>query len=454
MHYLAELSDFLARCRFEDIPAATVERARLLTADTLAVIASGAAEPEVLGMVDRIAKTPGEALVIGTRQRTEAGKAALLNGLAGTFLELDEGNQFARGHPGIHVFPAALAICEQRRLSGRDFLTALVLGYEVGTRIGIASKMRMSMHPHGTWGTVGAAVAVGKLAGYDASKMAEIINVSSTLGLGTSRQTMLQGGTVRNSFAGLSNQLGILAWDMVESGIVGEADGLTSVWGSVLSESFNPAEMTRELGSRWEIARNYFKRHACCRFNHGALDALDRLLDAQGRRLPVEDIDRVVVRTYALAAELDSPTPRNTLAGKFSVPFAIATTLMRGASGVASFRLDAIHDAKTRALAAKVSIVSDDEMTAAPPGRRPAEVTIHLKDGRKLVGATETNRGDFDDPYSTDELTAKFHELGDPVWGRAGTTTLHKACLAIDQEKDMRAFTGKVEQLTLAAAAA
>ena len=83
-------------------------------------------------------------------------------------MELDEGNQFGRGHPAIHVFPAVLAMAEEGLFSGRDLILALVLGYEVGTRIGIAAKIRMSMHPHGTWGTVGAAVAVGKLTGYTA----------------------------------------------------------------------------------------------------------------------------------------------------------------------------------------------------------------------------------------------------------------------------------------------
>ena len=105
----------------------------------------------------------------------------------------------------------------------------------------------------------------------------ETINVASTLGLGTSRQTMLQGGTVRNSFAGVSGQMAVMAWDMVKAGFNGEHDGLATIWGSVLSESRDPAALTEELGTRWEIPRNYFKRHSCCRYNHGALDVLARI---------------------------------------------------------------------------------------------------------------------------------------------------------------------------------
>jgi 2-methylcitrate dehydratase PrpD len=153
--------------------------------------------------------------MIGTGMRSEPGKAALFNGTAGTFLELDERNQFGRGHPGIHVIPAALAAAEEKHLPGRDLVMALVLRYEIGTRIGIACKMRMSMHPHGTWGTVGAAVAVGKLMGYKEPLMKEMINASSSLGLATSRRTMLEGGTVRNMYAGVRGYMGILAHKLV-----------------------------------------------------------------------------------------------------------------------------------------------------------------------------------------------------------------------------------------------
>jgi len=150
-------------------------------------------------------------------------------------LEIDEGNQFARGHPGIHVVPAVLAAAEELGSRGSDVLLAIALGYEIGSRIGIASKLRVTMHPHGTWGRVGAAVAVAKLRHATREQMAEVINVSSTLGLATSRRTMLEGGTVRNSFAGFLNEIGLRAWEMVDAGFVGEAVKIALVDGRILS---------------------------------------------------------------------------------------------------------------------------------------------------------------------------------------------------------------------------
>ncbi|MBW1714142.1 MAG: MmgE/PrpD family protein, partial [Deltaproteobacteria bacterium] len=256
--YLDRISSFATELKYDDLPAEAVERAKYVYADSLAVIAAGAREEEVRELTRRLAPPAGPASLLGPGKKADALNAALINGTAGTFLELDEGNQFARGHPAIHVVPAALALAEERGLSGRDLIVALVAGYEIGARIGIAAKIRMSMHPHGTWGTVGAAVAAARLAGLDRDGVREIINVSSCLGLTTSRQTMLQGGTVRNFYSGASNYLGLMALKLVRSGFSGEADGLTTVYGSVISEVFEPKQMTAQLGRRYEILRNYF----------------------------------------------------------------------------------------------------------------------------------------------------------------------------------------------------
>ena len=275
--YLDQVAEFAAGYPYSDIPAATVERAKLVIADCLGAIVGGAAEPEMQTLSARMMGRGGDgpASVIGGGRRLESAKAALLNGAAGTFLEMDEGNQFCRGHPGMHTFPAALAWAEAHDVSGPDLIAAVAIGYEVGARVGIAAKLRPAMHPHGTWGAISAAVAVGRLAGHDAAAMKTVLNISSNMALATSKRTMLEGGTVRNMFAGISSQMGILVDDLVAAGFSGEADGIANVFGEVISDDFSPAEMVRDLGQRWEISRNYFKLHSCCRYNHAALDALD-----------------------------------------------------------------------------------------------------------------------------------------------------------------------------------
>ena len=439
--YLDQVSEFVADTGFDNLPNAAIERARRVIVDTIAAIAAGSVEPEVVALTTRMATQEGPSSVIGAGRRTQPTTAAFLNGTSGTFLELDEGNQFSRGHPGVHALPSALAVAEDQRASGQDFLTAIVLGYEIGARIGIAAKILPTMHPHGTWGTVGSAIAVAKLMGANASQVRELINIASTLGLATSRQTMLQGGTVRNTFAGFSGQIGIMAWDMLESGFTGEADGLTTIWGKVISTEWLPEEMTNELGSRYEIARNYFKRHACCRYNHGTLDAM-AMIDKQHGGLRAEEVDRVRVETYSLAAELSDRTPKNTLAGKFSVPFAVASTLINQSSGVESFTWEKIRDPAIQAFADKVEVLEDPVLTAMMPDFRPSRVTVRLHDGTELSAEAKTNRGDTEDPYDDDELDRKYAELSGRVWGTTVANSVYDHCFAIDRLTDVNELTG------------
>lgn len=441
--WLAALARFCAETSFADLPAGVVVRGKQVIGDCIAAIAAGAQEAEMIALADRRApKCDTGVAVIGLARRGSPEAAAFLGGTAGTMLELDEGNQYARGHPAIHVVPAVLAAAQTLGSTGQDVLTAVALGYEIGARIGIASKLRITMHPHGTWGTVGAAVAVARLHGASADGMREVINVSSSLGLATSRRTMLEGGTVRNSYAGVSNQMGLMAWDLVASGFTGEADGLTTIYNTVIADQWDPQEMIRDLGSRWEIARNYFKRHACCRYNHAAVDALGYLMREHGDAIAPATIERIDIATYIWAAQLASQEPHNMLAAKFSLPFSVATTIVHGAATVEAFRDRARADQSVRDLARKVFVAEDPAMTARLPAYRPARIKIQLTDGRNLEARAETNRGDTEDPYSSGEIEAKFLDLATPVYGAAHARRILAEVDALDRTPSLSTLSG------------
>ena len=408
--WLTQWAHFAANTGFDDLPDHVIERAQLVILDSVGAMIAGMAEPEMQAARTRIA---------AGRYQT-----AFLGGTAGTMLEIDEGNQYARGHPAIHVAPALLAVAGQQPVSGRDFICAMVLGYEIGARIGIASKLRVTMHPHGTWGVIGAALGVAKLNRADAQQMAAVINVSSNLGLTTSRRTMLEGATVRNSYAGFANMLGMMAWDMVQSGLTGEADGVGSVYGGIAADQWTPSEMTAEIGTRWEIARNYFKRHAACRYNHGALDALEMIIADNGSELDPDHIERIAVETYVWAAQLDHPDPASMLAAKFSMPFSLATRIIQGHAKLDAFRDAARQDARTRNLAQRIAVDEDPALTARLPGERPARVTVHFRSGESITREVTTNRGDTENPYNAADVIEKFHEVAGPVIGAAHSTAL------------------------------
>ncbi len=435
--WLDTLAEFVAGFRLDSLASSTVDQATYVVLDTIGAIAGGAAEPEMQALTAKLALAPaGEASVIGTDKRAVSAAAAFLNGTAGTFLEMDEGNRFAKGHPAIHVLPAVWALAEIKGLPGKAALEAIVVGYEVGARIGIAASLRPDMHPHGTWGTVGAAAAVAKLLGYDAAHVRETLNVASSLTLASSKRTMLEGGTVRNAYAGIANRMALMTIDLVEAGFVGERDGLSSVFGKVVSERFDTSRMIAGLGRDWQIEHNYFKLHSCCRYNHGALDALDDLLAREA--IDPAAVERVDVASYLYAAELDDQAPRNTLAAKFSVPFAVATRLVRGSSAVENFTWDAVRDPRVLDLARRVFVVEDKAMTARLPQFRPARIDIRLRDGRILTESVEANRGDDQAPYSREDLTGKYFSLTGRMWSREHADQVRRRILALPDVADIR----------------
>jgi len=433
--FLPAISNFIPNIELANIPSGAIERAKLVALDCVGAIIGGMAEPEMQELV-AMTHPAGNASVLGTRLMTDGPTASFINGMAGTVLEMDEGSQFARGHPGMHVFPALLAASADRPCSGHDFLRAFIIGYDVAARAGIGTKLRMSMHPHGTWGTLGAAAAIAALNRIDDQQSGELLNIASSLTLATSRKTMLEGGTVRNAYTGISNQMGLLAFRLWQAGISGEHDGISSVFGDVVSTGFDHAAACDALGDRYEISRNYFKLHACCRYNHAALDALVSLMERHQALANHDEIEHIEITSYSLAAELDDQAPRNMLAAKFSVPFAVATTLVRGDTGVESFSGNALTDPQALALARRVRIKEDKGMTAKLPDLRPAQVTIVMKSGERFETSVETNRGDWQDPYGADQLAEKYMSLAGRLWPEKRSKKIAHQIQNIEQEID------------------
>ena len=440
-----KLAKFCAETTFSQLDFQVVERTKLIISDTIGAILGGIVEPEVREFLKFRAGQKSKdrkVKIIGLNKWAEQSDASLIHGIAGTTLEMDEGNQFAKGHPAIHVLPALVSVVQSRLLpqniSGQEFLNAFAIGYDVGARIGLASQLNPHMHPHGTWGVIGAASAIGVLLKFGHREHMQLMNISSSLTTASSRKTMLQGGTVRNVYAGLSNQMAHLAIDLIQSGFTGEVDGIGSIFGNVVSENLNDNLLLEKLGQRFEVMRNYFKLHACCRFNHAALDCLHDLMRDHQELSNIEQISFIDVESYNLAAELNDPRPQNMLAAKFSVPFALATTLVNKNSQVLSFAGDALKNEKTMALSKKVSVKEISSMTEMLPEFRPAKVTIGMKSGKVFHHSVKTNKGDWQSPYSADELENKFHSLANRSLSQKKSKVLYDKLQNLERIADMR----------------
>jgi 2-methylcitrate dehydratase PrpD len=424
---LAELARLVAGTPAAAVPGPVRAHATLVVADTVGAILAGSEEPEIRRLHRSARRAGGPATVLAAGfAGAEPWWAIVANGLAGTMLELDEGNRFARGHPGVHVLPAALAEAERLDRDGPQLLTAFVLGYEVAARLGGAAPVRPGLHMHGVHGVVGAAAAVARLRELDAAATARALAVAAGLTLATSWRTALGGATVRNAYAGVGGGTGWLAVDLAEAGLTALPDMLAETFGRISGQGLDATVVLEDLGARFEVARNYFKLHACCRYNHPAVEALEAIL-AAGPLDPAR-IEGIRVETTALAATMSDRDPPGALGAKFSIPYSLAARLILGHCGVEAFREPALSDARLRGLARRVEVAEDPALTAGMPARRPARVEVRLRGGEVRRAEVDTPAGDFDRPYPVAALRDKFVALAGPLVGAAGAATAWELC--------------------------
>lgn len=440
--YLQTLGEFLCSATLDDLPDDVLDRGRWIIADTVGAIAAGMRVSEMREFASKHldGRREGSASVIGHGATTLPSDAALINGTASTWLEQDEGNLYAKGHPGAQVVPAALAVAEAERLSGSETLLAVILGYEACSRINRASKSRLEFHPHGTYGPIGAAVAVGKLMRYTPPEMITLLNVASNCGIATSRGSILEGVTVRNIYTGMSGYMGVLAHQMVSSGFTGERDGVGYIFSKIYGTDFDRAMVVEGLGESYLTARNYFKVHACGRYIHSALDLAEALIADCSGNVDVDAIDSIRFRSYYMASTLSRKDVRTSFEARFSVPFAVASLLWHGKAGLENFEDQAVANPKIHALAQKVEIVEEPEFTKHYPQKQLCDVVVRFKDGRTFEAQAEYIKGENENPHPPGVLREKFMTLGEGTWDRAAAGNLLDGLLAIDTVTDMRAF--------------
>ncbi len=410
---------FLSETDLSDLPSSVVPHARQVLLDTLGVIVAGAGVPEANQVASRLPRSCGKEEGVTCPGRTESFEpivAALLNGVAGSSLEFEEGNSRAMGHPAIQLVPALVADAEAGALSGRDLLRGLILGYETASRVSQASSMRKGLHPTGTWGVVGSALGVGCARRKGAEALEQIGNIAASYAFSPYVKNSFVGRNVASTFAGLLNQAALLANLFFETGFRADEGCLEMTFSQFLSERFDSEVLVAGLGERYAIGENYFKPYPSCRFTHPALDALEEIL--REKKILQAEIARISVVTFKAAVHTASKPPANVEAMRFSVPYLIAARLCRGSIDLRTLDHAIVRDPQVVELAARVQMSLSEEYEHLRPRRNPAKVTLHLKDGQELTREVMDCLGDPLKPMTQEALVQKFLDLSTPVLGK------------------------------------
>jgi 2-methylcitrate dehydratase PrpD len=233
------------------------------------------------------------------------------------------------------------------------------------------------------------------------------------------------GATALNVAGGMSGVAAALAPELALAGFAAQPDAIEEALGQLVGGAFAPDHVADELGTSWQITRNYFRLYACCNPIHPALDCLAAAL-AQLRPTP-DQVARIEVATYRFASVMRNPDPVNYFASKYSLPHAAAAMVVRGGAGFAELDDSALTDPTIAALRHRVHIAEDPEMSAVAPRLRPARVTVILSDGRQATHARDSHRGDFHQPFAESEIRAKFRELAETVLTPEGAVRIEAA---------------------------
>lgn len=406
-----KMLDLLLDLTWDSFSEQTIKRTKWVIIDTAVTAWAGVRSREIekfLSMVGSESPTEYKSMpILGTRFYTTVYDSLMVLGTSIVCNELDEGNQYAKGHSAAHVFGPAYVAAIENDVSGRELIRAFAIGYEAGARLGYASGMKDEMHPHGTWGIVGGTVAAGILQKKSKEEIIRAAVLAASVPLSTSWEAAVEGMTVRNLYTGLAGVHSYLCLQLQAAGFQSNTRVVEHLWGSIMSERFKADLLLENLWSPPLIEKNYFKLYPACRFAHTAVDAAEKLM--QRSPIPIGEIESVEVDTYDLAARLRDQEPRNSLAAKFSIPFLIAA-IMHGYSLFESFMEPVFNDPAIRRLAKLVTVREDPSMTAMQP-RRVARVNVRLKDGTSRSSFVDAASGGPELPFPEERMRLKIRRL-------------------------------------------
>lgn len=449
---LLALAGHAATWRERPLPAEVEHHARRALLDWFAALLAGCRRPPATLLAAALEgeRGAGRAVCYVDGARGGLRHAALLNATASHVVEFDDIYRDAGYHPGSPTIAAALAAAQAHEATLSELLRAIVAGYEVSCRVGVAVQPSHYRYWHttGTVGTLGAAAATALLLGCDATRMAHAIATAATFAGGL-QQAFRGEGMSKPLHPGHAAEAGALAAMGAAAGVTGALDVLHGEAGFAAATSEDTGKWDKALaglGERFAITEMTFKNHGCCGHIFPALDAVRELRAEHG--FGPADVASIHVAGYRATKDVcDRPHATTEQEARFSIQYCVAAMLVLGGVRLAAFAPASLANPAIRALMPGISVSLDPALADAYPARRAANVTIALRDGRRLFRHQPTRKGDPDAPLSDAELSEKFQELAGPVIGAAAAAEL------LERLWHGQALPGEVALLPVRAAA-
>jgi 2-methylcitrate dehydratase PrpD len=401
------VNQFIHETTWDDLPPDVRHQARRCLLDTLAAGIGGRAT-ELSQIIHNFAAAAfggqGAKLWLDGREVSPPG-AALANGMTVDALDIHDGHSLTKGHAGAAVVPGLFAVVfseDAAGVTGKEFLTALVIGYEIALRAGMAlHETACDYHTSGAWNALGVAALAARRFGLNRDRTRHALGIAEYHGPRSQMMRCIDHPAMVKDGSGWGAMTGISAAFLARANFTG-APALT-----VASDDVR--QIWQDLGRSWQIMRQYFKPHAVCRWAQPAIEAVLAL--RQQYRLTPENVKRIVVSTFHEAVRLNCRSPQSTEQAQYSLPFPLAAAFAHGRLGVAELTGTALQDPLVLRLCERVEMVEDVSFNQRFPARRFARVEIETQDGNLYDSGETQPDWEADSPPTDSALREKFRCL-------------------------------------------
>ena len=404
---------------YDALPADLVEATKKQILDTLGAIIIGSTAPKMTELVDLVKDWGGkeESTIVAYGGRVPSPNAALINGTLAVVCDYDDFHEADKLHASRATVPASFAMSERKgAVNGKDFITAVALGFDLAARLSRAVQVNVSLigwELSSTFNFFGAAASAGKILGFDAERMKNALGLAYQQTSGGEGTLLTEGSSSKGLLSGLAAKGGIIAALIAAKDFTSPSDyleGRSGFYNTFYRGLHNPALLTTDLGSVFEGVTNSQKPYPCARSLHTSIDATLALVNEYS--IKPDDVAEVTVNIGAFLYSLCEPlevrqNPKNPVQAQFSVPWVVANAILNRKVGIEHFTPQALQNQRTIDMAQRVTPKLNCEFKGKSLVE-PAIIEIKTRQGEIISKRTDFALGSPQNPMSFADIVEKF----------------------------------------------
>ena len=453
------LVDHCLGTRYEALPAAVAGATRIQILDTVAVALPALGADGIRQLYDWSRETggKGESLVLGTRVRLPAEKAARLNAAMAAALEFDDTYEPSLLHASCVTIPVALAAADLaaasgRKVDGKELIAAVAAGTDAACRLSRAGSPGVSpfivgWDPTPMYGFLAATMVAGRLLGLTREQTVAAVGLAYHQ-LSGNAQASVDGTHAKRLGSGFAAYGGIMSARLAQRGVIGSdrvLQGVKGLFKQYHGGKYSEDALLGELGTRFAGPDIAPKPYPSCRGGHVAIDgALDLVRTHDIRPADVESVTiySPPAEMMLLGAPLEKKrNPKTIVEAQFSNPWMVAAAIQDREVGLRHFTEAALQRADLRALAARMVTAEDKSLVRPDGGPGFVRLSLKTRGGQVHEKLVKFAKGDPNNPMSAQEYRAKVFACTDAAgMKRPQAERLQARFMALEAERDVSAL--------------